>query len=226
MKIAVYKQNGEKKKELTLSESFSLKISEKALTYYINYLRAALRSPIAKAKDRAEVSGGGKKPWRQKGTGNARAGSNRSPLWVGGGVTFGPLSTRNFRKRINSNEKKRVILGVFGDLIRDKKVIILDTLNLDEPKTKKAYDVLNNIKADGKISVIISREDENASMAFRNLAGVKIMTPVMLDMIYVLSSNYLVISEKALNSIEELYTKKRVTKSRMDNEQNEPLSEK
>lgn len=208
MKVAVLTQSGEKKSDLTLSKNFDVTVSSEAVTLYINYLRAALRGPVANTKDRGAVSGGGKKPYRQKGTGNARAGSSRSPLWTGGGVTFGPSSDQNFRIRINSKQRKQVILGVFSDFIRNKKMLVIENLSLSNPKTKKASDILENIKADGKISVIASKEDANAQLSFRNLAGIKIMMPSKLDFIHLFSSDLVVVSQKALEEIGTTYTTK------------------
>ncbi len=207
MKIAVYSKSGEKKEELTLSKAFDVEVGREAITLYINYLRNALRAPIANTKDRGAVSGGGKKPYRQKGTGNARAGSTRSPLWVGGGVTFGPTCERNFKTKFNSKEKKRIILSVFGDFIRNKKAVVITDLALSEPKTKKADEILNNLKAEGKISVISGKKDINCNLAFRNIAGIKMMEPKRLDMISVISSDQLILSKEALEEIEAVYSR-------------------
>lgn len=177
---------------------------------YDSYL-ANSRKASATTKQRGEVRGGGKKPWKQKGTGNARVGSSRSPLWVGGGVTFGPTSDRNYHKRINSKEKKRVILGLFSELINEGKLIIVESLSFDEIKTTKAAEILENIKAEGKISVILGSNDTNAAYSFRNLAGVKIMNPKMLDPIYLLSSNYVIASKEAMKAIASTYNKSEQT---------------
>lgn len=208
MKIAVYNQKGEKTGDMQLSDAFDVEVSPKAITLYINYLRAALRSPIANTKDRGAVSGGGRKPWKQKGTGNARAGSTRSPLWIGGGVTFGPSSARNFTKRINSKEKKRVILGIIGQIFRDKKAMVIENLTVSKPSTKDAFQILENLKSEGKISVLYSATDENASLSFRNLSGVKQMKSTHLDIINLISSNNVIASKKALEEIESVFTPK------------------
>jgi len=208
MKISVYSQSGEKKEDLTLSDVFDVKANSASITLYINYLRNSLRAPIANTKDRGAVSGGGKKPYKQKGTGNARAGSSRSPLWVGGGVTFGPKSDQNWRTRINSKERKKVILGIISEFMRDKKALVVENLAIDVPKTKKADEILNNIGASGKISLISVVDDKNANTSFRNIAGVFSMSPNRLDMINLISSNQLVLSKKSLAEIEAVYTTK------------------
>lgn len=206
MKIDILNQKGEKVKDLQLSKDFEIALSPAELTLYVNYLRNALRSPIANTKNRGEVSGGGKKPFKQKGTGRARQGSSRSPLWVGGGVTFGPTSERNFQIKINKSQKRRVILGVFGEAFKEKKVIALENLALSDPKTKDAVLLLNNVKAEGKITVIANEKDKNAFLAFRNLAGVTLMAPRKLDIINILSSNNIVLSVDSLDQIEELFS--------------------
>lgn len=206
MKISVLNQKGEKVSDLQLSKAFDVEISDESLTLYVNYLRNALRGPVANSKDRSEVSGGGRKPYKQKGTGRARPGSTRSPLWVGGGVTFGPSSEQNFRTRINKNLKKKVILGVIADAARQNKLIILDSLAMAEPKTKAAVNVLSNIKAEGKISLVLSDTDSNCDKSFGNIEGVNLMMPGRLNVINILSSNNIVLSEKSLEQIEALYT--------------------
>ncbi len=206
MNLAVYNQKAEKKTELALPSEFDMKVSAEAVTLYINYLRAALRFPVANTKDRSEVSGGGRKPYKQKGTGNARAGSTRSPLWVGGGVTFGPHNEKNFRIRMNSKQKKQVIFGILADLIRDEKVRTIDNLTLEEIKTKNAAEIVNNFDAIGKVAVIVMPTDANTIMSFRNIAGVNIMTPSKLDVVNLMSSSLVLISKDALLKYNEFYS--------------------
>lgn len=213
MKTAVYNQKGEKTGDLTLPPCFNVGLKSKALTEYVNYLRAALRSPVANSKDRSQVSGGGKKPWRQKGTGNARVGSNRSPLWVGGGVTFGPSSMQNFKKRINAKEKKQIILGIIGDFFENKKAFVVENMKMSEVKTKSASILLQNFKANGKIGVIVSLEDENSLLSFRNIGGIDVMRPNKMNMIHIISSDSVVISKKALSEIEEIFSPKQERKA-------------
>lgn len=209
MKIDVLNQKGEVVKEMQTSELFDVVVSPKSLTLYVNYLRNALRGPVANTKDRGEVSGGGKKPYKQKGTGRARAGSTRSPLWVGGGVTFGPTSERSYGTKINKSLKRNVILGIFGEAFKEKKAVVLESLALKNPKTKDASQVLENIKAEGKISIIMNNTDENANMAFRNLAGVTLMSPSRLNFINILSSDKIVFSLDSLSKIEETFNTKK-----------------
>ena len=205
MDISVYNQKGEKVKDMALSKIFETKVSKSALTLYVNYLRNALRSPVANTKDRSEVSGGGIKPWKQKGTGRARHGSSRSPIWTGGGVTFGPSNERNFRTRINKTLKKKVILSVVGEMLTAHKARVFDKIEFSAPKTKEAVELLENNKIEGKISLIDNESEGNTSLSFRNLAGMKMMSPNRLNLIDIMSSNYLIISEPALKELEEVY---------------------
>lgn len=225
MKIAVYKKTGGKAEDINLSAAFATEVSPKTITQYINYVRAALQAPIANTKNRGEVRGGGKKPWRQKGTGNARVGSSRSPLWSGGGITFGPTSERNFSKRINAGVRRKVILGIFSEFIKDKQVKVVEDFNLPEPKTKQAEKILENLKAEGKISVILSGSDTNASLAIRNLAGVKSMTSGWLDILYLISSNQIVLSKNAITEIENTYAKSKSRACLIKKEDKEPVKD-
>jgi len=207
MKISVLNQSGEKVKDLALSPVFEAKISDSALALYVGYLRNAMRDAVANSKDRSEVSGTGKKPYKQKGTGNARQGSRRAPHFVGGGVAFGPTSERNFTTRINKNLKKKAILAILGEIFSQNKGIVIDSLKMDEPKTSHAGEILDNVKAAGKISVVFGTSDENAFLSFRNIEGVKLSMPGKLDIMNLLSSDSVVISEESLKEIEILHTK-------------------
>lgn len=206
MKIAVYNQKGEKQKDINMPKCFDVKNSPLCLTQYINYLRAAKRFPIANSKDRSEVSGGGRKPYKQKGTGNARAGSNRSPLWVGGGVTFGPSNSQNFHIRINGKQRKLVILSMIGQAVALKKLSVIDSLSFETPKTKIAKELLERIKTEGKICVVASKDDKNSISSFRNLVGIWAMNPVKLDALNLISADNIIMSKSALVEIEKIYS--------------------
>ncbi|MDO8444205.1 MAG: 50S ribosomal protein L4 [bacterium] len=208
MKVAVLNQKGEKVKDLEFPKAFDVEVSPQAVSLYINYLRASLRDPVANSKDRSQVRGGGRKPWKQKGTGRARHGSSRSPLWVGGGVTFGPSNEQNFKQRINKVMKKKVILASIAQVFKDKKAIVLDNLSLSEPKTKLAVEILENIKADGKICLVFNRDDKNAQTSFRNIAGVNLSMPEKLNMINLMTSDNLVMSEASVNQLAEIFNTK------------------
>jgi large subunit ribosomal protein L4 len=211
MKISIYNTKGEKTKDITLSAAFDVKVSPKVVTQYINYLHAALRFPIANTKDRSEVSGGGKKPYKQKGTGRARAGSSRSPLWVGGGVTFGPSNDQNFHKRINSRVKRQAILSVIASQVKAGNIVGLENAEPKTPKTKDAATTLENLKVEGKINVIAGANEPNTLISFRNIAGVTIMTSKMLSIPSVISADKIIATEAGIKELEETYSSKRIT---------------
>lgn len=213
MKVNLLNKKGEKVKDLELDKSLLVDVSSSSLTLYINYLRNAVRGAVANTKDRSEVSGGGKKPYKQKGTGRARAGSSRSPLWVGGGVTFGPNNDQTFKTRINKSTKKKVILGSIGKFFKDKKAYVIDDLSFDQPKTKEALSVLKSLNAEGKISLIYGSNDQNAYESFRNVAGLNVMVYSKLDFVNLISSNNLIISEDALGNITQMYKDKELKKN-------------
>jgi len=207
MKVIVLNQSGEKVKDLALSPIFEAKISDSALALYLDYLRNSMRDAISNSKDRSEVSGTGKKPYKQKGTGNARQGSRRAPHFVGGGVAFGPTSERNYTTRINKSLKRKAIIAILGEALSKEKGIVIDSLKIEDPKTKSAALILENVKASGKISVIISNSDENAVQSFRNIRGVKLSMPGKLDIVSIMSSDKVLISEESLKELEVLHTK-------------------
>ncbi|MCX6809074.1 MAG: 50S ribosomal protein L4 [Candidatus Berkelbacteria bacterium] len=207
MKIQVLNQNGEKVRDHEVSETFLQKISDSTIALYINYLQNSLRDPIANTKDRSDVSGTGKKPYKQKGTGRSRQGSNRSPLHVGGGVTFGPSNERNYHTRINKKTKRNAILGILGRLLTEEKFILIDNLEMAEPKTKKAVEILSKVGAEGKISFVYKDENEFTLKSFRNIAGILTMLPEKLNMVHLMSSAKIVTTPESLDAIEAIYSK-------------------
>ncbi|MEK9156069.1 MAG: 50S ribosomal protein L4 [Patescibacteria group bacterium] len=205
MKLPVLNQKGEKVKDLALPKIFDIEFSPKLITLYVNYLRAALRSPIASTLDRSEVRGGGRKPWRQKGTGNARVGSIRSPLWIHGGTTFGPTPERNFHLRLNKKIRRKAILSFFAEAARNKSLVIVDDFVLAAPKTKEGAKTLSILGAAGKTSVILTLENENIWLSLRNIAGVKLMAPGRLDYLHLISSDKIIITRKAMEEMGKIY---------------------
>ena len=147
LKIKVYNQAAEPVKDLELSANiFNVEASHELLHQAMVAQMANSRQVLAHTKDRSEVSGGGKKPWKQKGTGRARAGSSRSPIWIGGGVTFGPTKDRNFKKKINQKMKQKAIFMVLSDRVKNNALVVLDSLELAEFKTKKFNEILSAIE--------------------------------------------------------------------------------
>lgn len=232
-KATVYNTKGEKIKELELSSKvFGLKVNPELITHAVNVQQSNARNVLAHAKDRSEVSGGGKKPWRQKGTGRARHGSIRSPLWRGGGVTFGPTKDRNFSLKINRKAKKKAILMGLSDKAAHERVILLDQLSLEEAKTKKFYEILQNLKlrsarvktatkktdkkgpvsekANKKVDrvlVVIPKNDEKLVRAAKNITKADTIAADSLNIVDVLKANYLVIPLDSLEIIEKTFVK-------------------
>ncbi len=218
IKVNVYNQNGDKVKEASLSESvFKVPVKEELLHQVMVCQMSNQRKNVASTKGRAEVRGGGAKPWRQKGTGRARAGSSRSPIWIGGGVTFGPTSDRNFKKKINKKMKRKALFMVFSDRLAENNITIVDKVDLKEIKTKALKDILDNLekkafskdKEDKKrrrnILFINDGSDKNIKLSGRNLPGVSIMNLENLNIIDLLNAERLIISEEAVKGIEKTY---------------------
>lgn len=182
MKTAIYNLKGEKVDTLELPESvFGLKWNSDLVHEVIGSLLSNRRKGTAHAKDRGEVSGGGRKPWKQKGTGRARHGSIRSPIWIGGGVTHGPLSQKNYGRKINKKAKQKALFTILSRAYADGQMIVADEIFLNEPKTKKAKEALAalaRVKGFEELSkkgtkIMVFPKDRKTSLAFRNIAGVK-----------------------------------------------------
>jgi large subunit ribosomal protein L4 len=159
---------------------------------------AAGRAGTHKTKQRSEVSGGGRKPWRQKGTGNARAGSNRSPIWRHGGVTFGPVP-RDHSFKLNKKVRRKSRLIAISDKFKSKKIIVLDNLEFKQPKTKEAQAILDNLKLSGnKILLVLDDAEGGAGKSFRNIPGLKIVSVRGINTYDVLVADYLMFTKKSL----------------------------
>ena len=218
IKASVYNQKGEKLKDKSLNESIFKVPAKKELIHQAMVCQMSnQRQVLAHTKGRADVRGGGAKPWRQKGTGRARAGSSRSPIWIGGGVTFGPTSDRNFKKKINKKMKQKAIFMAISDRIANDNFVILDELEIKENKTKKFNEIVENLekkvlkaKENNKkrnILIINDSSDENIKLSSRNLQGVSVINLNNLNLLDLLKAKNLIISEEAVNKIEKKYKK-------------------
>ncbi len=214
LKIKVYNQSAEAVKDLSLSDKvFSVKANNELLHQAVVAQLANARQVLAHTKDRSEVRGGGKKPWKQKGTGRARAGSSRSPLWIGGGVTFGPTKDRNFKKKINQKMKQKAICMALSDRVVNNSLVILDSLEFKEYKTKKFAAMLSNLEkkvlnTDRRdILVINEAKDEKARYSGRNLKGVKIINLENINLVDLLNYKNLLLTEKAVEALDARYGK-------------------
>jgi len=208
-KIAVLKQNGDKSGEIELLDKlFKVKINKQILYQSLISQRSNARSGNAHAKTRAEISGGGKKPWKQKGTGNARAGSSRSPLWIGGGVTFGPRNTRTWQKRIPASFKRCGILMALTNKADNHKLIVIDDLKFEKISTKNAVEMIEKLPIkEGSILIILDKSEQKLELSFRNLSYLKTLTINNLNIYDIVKYDYLVITKNAIKSLEDLYFK-------------------
>ena len=214
LKIKVYNQSAEAVKDLELADKiFGVKASNELLHQAVITQMANTRQVLAHTKDRSEVSGGGKKPWKQKGTGRARVGSSRSPIWIGGGVTFGPTKNRNFKKKINQKMKQKALFMAFSDKLATNSLLILDNLEFTEYKTKKfntlltdlEKKVLNNTRRD--ILVINEAKEEMAKYSGRNLKGVKIINLENINLVDLLNYKNLLLTESVVKVLTDTYNK-------------------
>ncbi|MEA3398856.1 MAG: 50S ribosomal protein L4 [Patescibacteria group bacterium] len=219
--IKVYNQNAEAAGSIKLSDKiFGLKANESLVHQAMVAQMANERQTLAHTKDRSEVRGGGKKPWRQKGTGRARAGSNRSPIWIGGGVTFGPRKERNFKKAINQKMKQKALCMAMSDRFKNKTVIILDDFKIKEFKTKKFNETLSGLEKlikrksdkDKKIGiikrsvlVIVDKKDEKIKYSARNLTGAKLINLENINILDLLKFRDLIITRNGIKKLEEKY---------------------
>jgi large subunit ribosomal protein L4 len=217
MKVNLYNQNAEIIGEAELpDEIFNVRINSDLVHQVLTAQMANSRQVIAHTKDRSEVRGGGKKPWRQKGTGRARHGSIRSPLWKGGGVTFGPTKERNFKKKINKKMKRKAVFMVLSSKARDKELILLDILKLNTPKTKEALSVIDRFseklagykkakKKRDSILLVMPEKNETISRAVNNLPFVETIEARNLNVKDLLEKKYLVLLKDAIPVIERTF---------------------
>ncbi|MBU1203349.1 50S ribosomal protein L4 [Patescibacteria group bacterium] len=166
------------------------------------------RQVLAHTKGRAEVRGGGKKPWRQKGTGRARHGSIRSPLWVGGGITFGPTKERNFSVKVNKKVKSKALAMVLSDKVKNEKLVLVDSYNLPEAKTKSLKSSLDALPIKGKSVLVITKNaQENLVKAAKNLTKVDTINFGSLNVVDLLKREYLIVNKELLKKVVEHYKK-------------------
>jgi len=208
VKAKLYNQKGEQKGDVELNPGlFEVRKREGLIKQAIVTILANRRQVIAHTKDRSEVRGGGKKPWKQKGTGRARHGSSRSPIWIGGGVTFGPTKERNFSKDMNKKMRRKALLMCLSDKALDEKVGVLETLEMSAPRTKEIKGLLSTINLKNVLFVVESM-DENVVKSVRNLEKVDIMTANSLNTFDVLKYKNILFTKGGLVKAEEFFLKK------------------
>ena len=204
-KIEVYDINGKKVKEVELkNEVFGIEPNEAVVhSVLVNFL-ANQRQGTQSTKTRSEVSGGGRKPWRQKGTGNARQGSIRAPHFVGGGVVFGPTTERNYTKKQNRKERRLALKSALTYKARENGIVVVENIELSSNKTKDFIKLLEDLKVTGKTLIVVKELTDNLILASRNLSNVKVIESHEINTYDVLNYNNVVITEEAVKMLEEV----------------------
>ncbi len=202
--VAVYNMQGAEVGKMDLNDAiFGVEVNEHLVKMVVTAHLAAERQGTQKAKTRSEVSGGGRKPWKQKGTGHARQGSTRAPQWTGGGMVFAPVP-RDYTIRLNKKEKRAALKSVLTSKVQENKFIVVDELKFDEIKTKAMKNVLANLKAD-KALVILNDNDQNVVLSARNIEGVETALTNTINVFDLLKHNTVVVTKAAVETIEEVY---------------------
>ncbi len=203
-KLSVLNLKGEKVSDITLKEEvFGITPNDAVLYDAITLARNSMRQGTHDTKTRSEVSGGGRKPWRQKGTGRARQGSTRAPHWTGGGVVFGP-HPRSYDKKQNRKERRLALRSALSYKVIEDAMIVVESFNLESEKTKEAVEVLKNIKAEKKIMIVVDELNENTVLATRNLNNVILLTADEINVYDIINANNMVITTAAIKKIEEV----------------------
>lgn len=203
-KVAVYNMSGAQVGEIELADSvFGIEPNQHVLHEAVVMLRASLRQGTHKTKGRSEVSGGGRKPWRQKGTGRARQGSIRAPQWKGGGTVFGP-TPRSYKYKLPKKVRRLAIRSALSAKVQDEQIIVLDQLTMERPKTKEFVAMLNNLRVDRKALVVAADFDETVALSARNIPTVKFITANGINVLDVLGYDKLIITKDAVQKVEEV----------------------
>lgn len=204
-KVDVLSIDGKKVKELELNENvFGIEPNENVVhSVVVNYL-ANQRQGTQNTKTRAEVSGGGRKPWRQKGTGRARQGSIRAPQWIKGGIALGPKS-RSYTYKVNKKEKRLAIKSILSSKVSSNELVVVDKLQLKEIKTAEIVKIFANLKVEGKALVLLPENNENVQKSVRNIEGAKSLTVNTINAYDLLKCNKLVVTEDTVKKLEEVY---------------------
>ena len=202
--VSVYNIDGKEVGSIELNDAvFGVEVNEHLVHLAVVSQLANKRQGTQSAKTRSEVSGGGRKPWRQKGTGHARQGSTRAPQWTGGGMVFAPVP-RDYSFKMNKKEKRIALLSALSSKVSENKIVVLDSFNLDEVKTKKFAEVMNNIKVSNALFVI-EGENKNVVLSGRNIPTVKVSATNEINTYDVLKYNTLVVTKAAVEKLEEVY---------------------
>ena len=203
--VSVYNMEGKEVGTIELNDAvFGVKVNEHLVHMAVVQQLANNRQGTQKAKTRSEVSGGGRKPWRQKGTGHARQGSTRSPQWTGGGVVFAP-TPRDYSFKINKKEKRAALKSALSDKVANGKLVVVDALTFDAPKTKEFAKVMANLNVNDKALVVLNDNNENVVLSARNIPTVKTSLTNTINVYDVVNAKTLVLTQDAVKTIEEVY---------------------
>ncbi|MEK4883260.1 50S ribosomal protein L4 [Bacillus sp. FSL W8-0223] len=203
-KVALYNQSGTQVGDIELNDSiFGITPNEHVLHEAVLMQRASLRQGTHKVKNRSEVSGGGRKPWRQKGTGRARQGSIRAPQWRGGGTVFGP-TPRSYSYKLPKKMRRLAIKSALSSKVNENNIVVVDALKFDAPKTKEFVKVLKNFSVDTKALVVTDGSDENVLLSARNIPGVTVVDTNGINVINVLDHDKLIMTKSAVEKVEEV----------------------
>lgn len=205
LKVAVYNQEGTKVKDTELNETiFGIEPNNQAIFDMVLLQRASWRQGTHKVKNRTEVKGGGKKPWRQKGTGRARQGSIRAPQWIKGGIALGP-KPRSYKYTVNKKERRLAVLSCLSSKVLENELTVVDTFDMKEIKTKEMAKVLTNLKVEGKTLILLADKNENVQKSARNIEGVKTTLVNTINVYDLLKYKNLVITLDTVKKLEEVY---------------------
>jgi large subunit ribosomal protein L4 len=203
-KVDLFNQSGSKVSEIELNEAvFGIEPNQHVLFEAVVMQRASLRQGTHKTKVRSEVAGGGRKPWKQKGTGRARQGSIRSPQWRGGGTVFGP-TPRSYSYKLPKKVRRLAIKSALSSKVLDENILVLESLAFNAPKTKEFKDVLKALSVDSKALIVTANLDENVALSARNLPGVTVVTADGINVLDVLNHGKLIITKAAVEKVEEV----------------------
>ena len=202
--VDLFKQDGKKSGTVDLNDAvFGIEPNNNVITDAVLMQRASMRQGTHAVKNRSAVRGGGKKPWRQKGTGRARQGSIRSPQWRGGGVVFGP-TPRSYAYKLPQKARQLAMKSVLSQKVLDNALVLFDDLDFKAPKTAEFATVLDNLKVAEKTLVVVEDDNENAALSARNLANVTVLTAKGVNVLDVVNNDKMVITQSALSQVEEV----------------------
>jgi large subunit ribosomal protein L4 len=204
--VALYNQQGEQIGEIELSDAvFAVPVNEAVMHQAVVAYLANRRVATAKVKTRSVVRGGGRKPWRQKGTGRARHGSIRSPIWRGGGVVFGPTGRQNFKQSLPKKMKRLALKSALSSKVNSGSLLVLDALQMDVPKTKEMIKLLEKLQTGRKVLLVLESPQVNVIKSARNIPGVKTTQAEQLSVYDILNTDHLIMTRDAVSRVEEVF---------------------